>query len=323
MTDGILLAETQGDRAARRLRHDHRRRGARAQPQHRLPARLPEAAAAAAARPQGRSSRRPRSTPSASRGTSARAGAPAPVIEVSGRTYPVEVRYRPLADGRRRGRRRGGARGRDRRRGRGSVARRARRHPRVPARRARDPRDRGPAAQRPRAPALRGGASRSCRSTRGCRSREQQRVFAPSRAAGASCSRPTSPRPRSRCPGIRYVIDTGLARVKRYSLRNKTTLLQIEKISQAAAQPARGTLRPRRRRHLRAPLRRGRFRGAPAVHRTRDPAQLARRGDPAHGGARPRRGRRVSVRRAAGAARDRRRLPAAAGARRGRRRSAR
>ncbi len=36
-------------------------------------------------------------------------------------------------------------------------------------------------------------------------------------------------------PGIRYVIDSGLARVKRYSLRNKTTLLQIEKISQAAA----------------------------------------------------------------------------------------
>ncbi len=36
-------------------------------------------------------------------------------------------------------------------------------------------------------------------------------------------------------PGIRYVIDAGLARVKRYSLRNKVTLLQIEKISQAAA----------------------------------------------------------------------------------------
>ena len=36
-------------------------------------------------------------------------------------------------------------------------------------------------------------------------------------------------------PGIRYVIDSGLARVKRYSLRNKTTLLQVEKISQAAA----------------------------------------------------------------------------------------
>ena len=39
-------------------------------------------------------------------------------------------------------------------------------------------------------------------------------------------------------PGIRYVIDTGLARVKRYSVRNKTTLLQIEKISQAAATSA-------------------------------------------------------------------------------------
>ena len=31
------------------------------------------------------------------------------------------------------------------------------------------------------------------------------------------------------------MIDSGLARVKRYSLRNKTTLLQVEKISQAAA----------------------------------------------------------------------------------------
>jgi ATP-dependent helicase HrpA len=31
------------------------------------------------------------------------------------------------------------------------------------------------------------------------------------------------------------VIDAGLARVKRYSVRNKTTLLQIEKVSQAAA----------------------------------------------------------------------------------------
>jgi len=36
-------------------------------------------------------------------------------------------------------------------------------------------------------------------------------------------------------PGIRYVIDTGLARVKRYSYRNKVEQLQIEAISQAAA----------------------------------------------------------------------------------------
>ena len=36
-------------------------------------------------------------------------------------------------------------------------------------------------------------------------------------------------------PGIRYVIDAGLARVKRYSYRSKVEQLQIEPISQAAA----------------------------------------------------------------------------------------
>jgi ATP-dependent helicase HrpA len=36
-------------------------------------------------------------------------------------------------------------------------------------------------------------------------------------------------------PGIRYVVDAGLARVKRYSYRNKVEQLQIEPISQAAA----------------------------------------------------------------------------------------
>nr|WP_255370285.1 ATP-dependent RNA helicase HrpA [Roseateles sp. YR242] len=36
-------------------------------------------------------------------------------------------------------------------------------------------------------------------------------------------------------PGIRYVVDPGLARVKRYSYRNKVEQLQIESISQAAA----------------------------------------------------------------------------------------
>ena len=36
-------------------------------------------------------------------------------------------------------------------------------------------------------------------------------------------------------PGIRYVVDTGLARVKRYNYRNKVEQLQVEAISQAAA----------------------------------------------------------------------------------------
>lgn len=41
-------------------------------------------------------------------------------------------------------------------------------------------------------------------------------------------------------PGIRYVIDTGLARINRYSSRAKVEQLQIEKISQAAARQRAG-----------------------------------------------------------------------------------
>lgn len=36
-------------------------------------------------------------------------------------------------------------------------------------------------------------------------------------------------------PGIRYVVDSGLARIKRYSYRNKVEQLQVEAVSQAAA----------------------------------------------------------------------------------------
>ena len=48
MTDGILLAETQGDPHAFRLQRDHHRRSPRAQPEHRFPARLPQGPARAA-----------------------------------------------------------------------------------------------------------------------------------------------------------------------------------------------------------------------------------------------------------------------------------
>ena len=70
---------------------------------------------------------------------------PAPVIEVSGRTYPVEVRYRPLVDADRGGRAAGGADRpgrRHRRGGRRAGRREQRRHPGVPQRRAGDPRHR-------------------------------------------------------------------------------------------------------------------------------------------------------------------------------------
>jgi len=41
-------------------------------------------------------------------------------------------------------------------------------------------------------------------------------------------------------PRIRYVVDTGLARVKRYSYRNKVEMLRVENISQAAAKQRAG-----------------------------------------------------------------------------------
>ncbi|MEO8486697.1 MAG: ATP-dependent RNA helicase HrpA [Betaproteobacteria bacterium] len=63
---------------------------------------------------------------------------------------------------------------------------------------------------------------------------EQQRAFAPShgrRIVLATNVAETS----LTVPGVRYVIDTGLARIKRYAPRNKTTLLRIEKIARANA----------------------------------------------------------------------------------------
>jgi ATP-dependent helicase HrpA len=63
---------------------------------------------------------------------------------------------------------------------------------------------------------------------------DQQKVFAPGatpRVVLATNVAETS----LTVPGIRYVIDTGLARVKRYRYRGKVEQLQIEPVSQAAA----------------------------------------------------------------------------------------
>ena len=67
---------------------------------------------------------------------------------------------------------------------------------------------------------------------------EQDRVFeaASSASAGRRIVLATNVAETSlTVPGIRYVIDTGLARVKRYSYRSKVEQLQVEPISQAAA----------------------------------------------------------------------------------------
>ncbi|HUN91163.1 MAG TPA: ATP-dependent RNA helicase HrpA [Burkholderiaceae bacterium] len=63
---------------------------------------------------------------------------------------------------------------------------------------------------------------------------EQERVFRP--AGGRRIVLATNVAETSlTVPGIRYVVDTGLARVKRYSYRNKVEQLRVEPISQAAA----------------------------------------------------------------------------------------
>ena len=92
-----------------------------------------------------------------------RTGEPAPIVEVSGRTYPVEVRYRPDQRPRAREDRRGPRPGhRHHRRDRRAGARGTGRHPRLPLRRAGDPRHRRRAQGHARTPT-------SCRCTPGCR----------------------------------------------------------------------------------------------------------------------------------------------------------
>lgn len=63
---------------------------------------------------------------------------------------------------------------------------------------------------------------------------EQERVFSPGNGRRIILSTNVAETSLT-FPNIRYVIDSGLARVKRYSYRNKVEQLQVEPISQAAA----------------------------------------------------------------------------------------
>ena len=327
MTDGILLNEIHRDRAAARVRHDHHRRGARAQPQHRLPARLPASSCSPGA-PTSRSSSPPRrSTPRASPRTSprrrhARADRRGLRPHLPGRD--------PLPAARRRG-----PRGR-RRRMRTPVRDRRPRLPRrasttrstsSPARRPATCSSSCPARTRSATPRTRSAAAtcpapRCSRSTAGCRP--------PS--STASSSRPRMPGIRRRVvlatnvaetsltvPGIKYVIDAGTARIT-----------PLQRARQGAAPADRGDLAGEREPALRAASGRTSdgiairlyseedFAAAPGVHRARDPAHEPRRGHPADDLARPRRHRRVPVPAAAGLARHQGRPRPAARARRDR-----
>ena len=160
----------------------------------------------------------------------------APVIRVSGRTYPVEMRYRPLA----------GDEGDDEEPLEEAIVAAAEDLWRAAPgdilvflpgeREIRETADllRGSLSRRPYASAVEILPLYARLSVA-----EQQRVFAPSRGRRIVLATNVAETSLT-VPGIHYVIDSGLARVRRYSLRNKVTLLQIEKIAQAAAEQRAG-----------------------------------------------------------------------------------
>jgi ATP-dependent helicase HrpA len=168
-------------------------------------------------------------------------GTPAPIIEVSGRTYPVEVRYRPTAKP---------AKGDDPSDsddvdGITAALRELDREPAgdvlvfLP----------GEAEIRDAMDAVRGMYAKDAAPTEvlplfgRLSAAEQHRVFERSKIAGvrrhvilATNVAETS----LTVPGIRYVVDTGTARISRYSNRSKIQRLPIEPISQASAQQRSG-----------------------------------------------------------------------------------
>jgi ATP-dependent helicase HrpA len=184
-------------------------------------------------------------------------GEPAPVIEVSGRTYPVEIRYRPLVD-----------QVPEPVEGSGSAKPRSPRPAQGPKGRDSEPEDEvtaivralqeldreergdvlvflpGEAEIRDAADAIRGAYRSQTAPVEvlplygRLSAAEQHRVFEPSTVAGlrrrvilATNVAETS----LTVPGIKYVIDTGTARISRYSSRSKVQQLPIEAVSQASA----------------------------------------------------------------------------------------
>ncbi len=168
----------------------------------------------------------------------ASAAGPAPVIEVSGRLYPVEIRWRPLLEA-------APAPG-------DGVAREPRElHQAVcdavdelwrvgsgdilvflPGER--EIRDCAEALRKHHLQTARRGVDILPLYARLSQA-EQDRVFEGGGAARRIVLSTNVAETSLTVPGIRYVIDSGLARVKRYSFRQKVEQLQVEAISQAAA----------------------------------------------------------------------------------------
>jgi ATP-dependent helicase HrpA len=156
----------------------------------------------------------------------------APVIEVSGRLYPIEVRYRPVEGDAEDTTRReeeqalGDAVEELCREGEGDVL--------VFLAGEREIRDAAATL-----------AKRNLKNTEvlplygRLSAAEQDRIFRPGRARRIVLATNVAETSLT-VPRVRYVVDTGLARVKRYSYRNKVEMLRVEPISQAAAKQRAG-----------------------------------------------------------------------------------
>ena len=169
-----------------------------------------------------------------------RNGTPAPVIEVSGRMYPVEIRYRPVEPGE--GAAKPGAaptaaqKGREKRDLMDAVADAVDELCGVGSgdvlvflpgeREIRDVAETLRKHHPPHVEILPLFARLSAQ--------EQERVFRPTNARRIVLATNVAETSLT-VPGIRYVVDAGTARVKRYSYRNKVEQLQIEPIAQSAA----------------------------------------------------------------------------------------
>jgi ATP-dependent helicase HrpA len=156
----------------------------------------------------------------------------APVIEVSGRLYPVEIRYRPVA-----GDAEDTTRDEEEQALADAVDELCRAGPGdilvfLPGER--EIRDAAETLRRrgPRGLELLPLYSRLSAA-------EQDRVFKPGKERRVVLATNVAETSLT-VPRIRYVVDTGDARVKRYSYRNKVEMLRVEPIAQAAAQQRAG-----------------------------------------------------------------------------------
>ncbi len=162
-------------------------------------------------------------------GESGKHGGGAPIIEVSGRTYPVEVRYRPLGDSL------GLAEGEPKDQVQGiSDA--------IDELRGEGPGDilvflSGEREIRDTADALTGAGYADLEVLplyARLSAAEQHRIFQPHRGRRVVLATNVAETSLT-VPGIKYVIDPGTARISRYSNRTKVQRLPIERVSQASA----------------------------------------------------------------------------------------